>query len=64
MVSGKLEHVEETAKAVRRTRYCDDAPPRLLNPFEAGAGGIARGDSIDGLEFADQLLAKRATETS
>ena len=40
----------------------DDERSALIQSIEDGAEEIARGEYVDGLEFANQLLAKRATE--
>jgi hypothetical protein len=40
----------------------DDERAELIQSIEDGAEDIARGEYVDGLEFANQLLAKRATE--
>jgi hypothetical protein len=45
----------------------DDFEPeeraRLLQAIEDGAESIERGDFVDGVEFANQLLAKREAKT-
>ena len=35
---------------------------RLLEAIEEGAQGIEQGESVDGLEFANQLLARREAQ--
>jgi hypothetical protein len=40
----------------------DDERAELVQSIEDGAEDIARGEYVDGLEFANQLLARRATE--
>jgi hypothetical protein len=43
--------------------FSDDERAALVQSIEAGAEDIMRGDYVDGLEFANQLLAKRGTDT-
>ena len=40
----------------------DDERAELVQSIEDGAEDIARGEYVDGLEFANQLLARRVTE--
>jgi len=35
---------------------------RLLQAIEAGAESIERGESVDGIEFANELLARREAQ--
>jgi len=45
----------------------DDLEPeeraRLLQAIEEGAESIERGESVDGIEFANELLARREART-
>ena len=45
----------------------DDFEPeeraRLLQAIEEGAESIERGESVDGIEFANELLARREART-
>ena len=47
--------------------YDDDFEPeeraRLLQAIEEGAESIERGESVDGIEFANELLARREART-
>jgi hypothetical protein len=47
----ELMHVDDEFDAEERVR--------LLQAIEEGAADIERGDYVDGMEFANQLLARR-----